>query len=245
MIKVRSSNKTVPPSNATVQLSDYTIPAQELPAEARVSGGEPWFTRSSLHENDKKAGTADWDEFEGALLDKHSEHEMDYTPDVFDAHHVLGWSEQLEAMGRKVDDWEKVDMDVYEMAHKMPPPLANRVFSVLVVKAKNTTRRPPSLIVVQIPLEIAKLPLALYANGRHKQDGDTAQKKKDITMGVYVSIERCELQSSGRTKWTMATASDAKGNLPIWLQKTGIPGAIAKDVGFVIDWLQKKRTGGP
>ena len=123
----------------------------------------------------------------------------------------------------------------------MPPPLANRVFPVLVVKARNTIKTPNSFIVVQIPLEISKLPGALYANGRYKKDGDTAQKRKDVTMGVYVSIERCEYQNSGHVKWFMATASDAKGNLPIWLQKTGIPGAITKDVGLVVEWLDKRR----
>lgn len=126
----------------------------------------------------------------------------------------------------------------------MPPPLANRVFSVLVVKGKITSKTPNSFIVVQIPVEISKLPGALYANGRHKQDADTAQKKKDVTMGLYVSIERCVLESTGHVKWVMATASDAKGNLPIWLQKKGIPNAVAKDVGLVIDWLDKQRKTG-
>jgi hypothetical protein len=156
----------------------------------------------------------------------------------------LGWNEELDALGGKVGGWEKVEMHVYEMAHKMPPLLTNRVFPVLVIKAKNTTKSPHSFIVVQIPLEISKLPAALYANGRHKQDTDSAQKKKDITLGVYVSVERCELESSGHVKWFMATASDARGNLPIWLQKSAVPGAIAKDVGLVIDWLQKRRAGG-
>jgi hypothetical protein len=29
----------------------------------------------------------------------------------------------------------------------------------------------------------------------------------------------------------------------MWAQKMAMPGAIAKDVGFVVDWLQKKRKG--
>lgn len=241
VIKVRSSKKTVPPSKAAVQLAEHSIPASSLPEEARAPGGETWFVRSSMHENEKKPGTADWAEFEEALLDKHSEHEMDYTPDVFDAHKVLSWDEEL--AGKTVGQWEKVEMNLFEMAHKIPPPLTNRVFSVLVVKAKNTTHTPNSFIIAQIPVDISKLPTALYANGRHKTDADTAQKKKDITMGVYVSIERCELENSGHVKWTMATASDAKGNLPIFMQKMGIPGAVAKDVGLVIAWLEKKRNG--
>lgn len=129
------------------------------------------------------------------------------------------------------------------MAHKIPAPLANRVFSVLVVKAKNVTTTPHSFIIVQVPVDVSKVPSALYANGRHKQEADTAQKKKDIVMGVYVSIERCQLMSGGHVKWTMATASDAKGNLPLFVQKKAIPDQIAKDVALVVEWLDKQRKG--
>lgn len=243
VIKVRSAQKTVSPSSAKVQLAEHTIPASSLPAEARTPDGETWFARSSLHVNEKKAGTGDWDEFEGALLDRHSEHEMDYTPDVFDAHRVLSWDDELAQRNGKVGHWEKVEMSIYEMAHKIPPPLTNRVFSVLVVKAKDTSKTPNSFIIAQIPVDISKLPTALYANGRNKTDADTAQKKKDVTMGVYVSVERCELETSGHVKWVMATASDAKGNLPMWMQKMGVPGAVAKDVGLVVEWLDKNRKG--
>ena len=42
-------------------------------------------------------------------------------------------------------------------------------------------------------------------------------------------------------EWVMATASDAKGWLPMWLQKTSVPGAVVKDVGFFVDWVMKRR----
>ena len=32
----------------------------------------------------------------------------------------------------------------------------------------------------------------------------------------------------------MAVASDASGALPMWAQKMGLPGAIAKDVGLFL-----------
>lgn len=244
VVKVRTAKKTVPPSKATVQLAEHYIPESELPATAKTKDGESWFMRSSLHVNEKATGTGDWEEFEKALLDRHSQHEMDYTPDVFDAHYVLGWDDQLQAIGNKVGEWEKVEMNIFEMAHKIPPPLGNRVFPVLVVKAKNTTKTPHSFIVVQFPVEITNLAKALYANGRHKTQGDNDQKKKAVVMGVYTSVERCELhESSGHVKWHMATASDAKGNLPLFIQKRAIPDAIAKDVALVVDWLDKKRKG--
>jgi len=45
-------------------------------------------------------------------------------------------------------------------------------------------------------------------------------------------------------EWTMATASDAKGWLPMWAQKLGVPGAIVKDVGLFIGWVAKGRESG-
>ncbi|KAK5001832.1 hypothetical protein LTR39_006844, partial [Cryomyces antarcticus] len=57
--------------------------------------------------------------------------------------------------------------------------------------------------------------------------------------GEYVSIERVKMEGSqigdggdgdrDRVVWEMATASDAKGWLPMALQKLGVPGAVVKD----------------
>jgi len=58
---------------------------------------------------------------------------------------------------------------------------------------------------------------------------------------VYTSIERCKITLSGDIEWIMATASDAKGNLPIAVQKLGVPGAIVNDVGFFMKWIAEKR----
>ncbi len=42
-------------------------------------------------------------------------------------------------------------------------------------------------------------------------------------------------------EWMMATASDAKGWLPKWAQKIGVPSAVVKDVGLFIRWVAKQR----
>ncbi len=41
-------------------------------------------------------------------------------------------------------------------------------------------------------------------------------------------------------EWVMATASDAKGWLPMWVQKLGVPGAVVKDVGLFIRWVRSR-----
>jgi len=127
------------------------------------------------------------------------------------------------------------------MAHHIPPPLDNRAFPVLVVTARSAGPDHPSFLVVQIPVDITKLDKALYSTHKNKQAGDNSEKKKPVTLGQYVSIERCAMVENFDVKWQMATASDAKGNLPMWAQKMGIPSAIIKDVGLFIDWNAKRR----
>ena len=64
------------------------------------------------------------------------------------------------------------------MCHKLPFPLAPRVFPVLIITAKSGT---DGLIVVQIPVALESLPEAFYSNGRNLiEGGDTLQKKKAV-----------------------------------------------------------------
>lgn len=85
-------------------------------------------------------------------------------------------------------------------------------------------------MVVQIPVDTKNIDKAKYF------------KDSKVTNGVYCSIERGELVEGGaKVKWQMGTASDAKGILPMWAQKLGVPGAVVKDVGLFIDWCEKQR----
>ena len=124
------------------------------------------------------------------------------------------------------------------MAHKLPAPLIPRVFAELVVSAKTPDG---GLIVTQTPVNLRKLPAAMYSNDRNLNEGTSLQKKKRTIVGEYVSIERARTTETNVIEWTMGTASDAKGALPLWLQRSQIGGAIAKDVGLVCGWLMKKR----
>ncbi|TKA61044.1 hypothetical protein B0A55_10826 [Friedmanniomyces simplex] len=233
--KVKSSSKSSPPATAPVELLTHEISASDLPKESRAAGGgsgtaETWFARTSVHENAAKEGTASWEEFDMGLRAEHSRHEMEYTPDVQDAHLVLGWDEGLEGLGRRVGGWGEVGMSVVEMVHHIPPPLNDRVFPVLVV----TARKAEELLVVQIPVEVKGMPGTSYNSNQFRKLQD----------GMYCSIERAELLDTGaKVKWQMATASDAKGILPMWMQKMGVPGAVVKDVGLFIGWTAKQRKG--
>ncbi|KAK3062346.1 hypothetical protein LTR53_019414, partial [Teratosphaeriaceae sp. CCFEE 6253] len=138
--RVKGSNKTSPPAAAPVELLSHDITALEITRDVRTPGvdgrAETWFARTSVHENAAKEGTASWEEFDRGLRADHSQHEMEYTPDVKDAHTVLRWDEDLEAVERKIGAWEDVDMSIVEMLHNIPPPLNNRVFPELIITAK-------------------------------------------------------------------------------------------------------------
>lgn len=100
-----ASERTSRPADAIVQLLKYEIFGQtlgEIPWESRYlprnpptdvgKTGEAWFARSSEHSDEPQKGTASFSEFESSLRDNHSEHEAEYTPDVFDARLVLDWT---------------------------------------------------------------------------------------------------------------------------------------------------------
>jgi hypothetical protein len=245
--KTKSEGKWSPPSNSPVKLFALDISASELPKNtvaAAPSGGsgESWFARESIHVNKAENETASWSEFDNGLRVDHSQHEMEYTPTVEDAHEVMNWDEELEKKGRKIGEWDDVHASVMEMRHKVPAPLNNRVFPVLVITAK-TAAAPAegsdqgtpgdSFTVVQIPVSTQGLPNAKYHNA------------PKITGGLYCSIERCEVVEDGnKVQWSMATASDAKGILPMWAQKMGVPGAVVKDVGWFILWVSERRQKG-
>ena len=58
--------------------------------------------------------------------------------------------------------------------------LSNRVFPVLVVTAK---RGQHSFVVVQIPVDISSLTVAMYSNGRNLHEGDSKVKRKKPVLG--------------------------------------------------------------
>ena len=61
--------------------------------------GEAWFVRRSGHADQSRTGTASFAEFEHGLLVDHSEHEREYTPDVYDARLVVDWDAETARVG--------------------------------------------------------------------------------------------------------------------------------------------------
>ena len=164
------SLKPSPPSKAQVKLLSKDIGAPEIESIPwtgstvnrtwSAKGKKPpeaWFARRSHHVNQKSDGTADFDEFDFGLRYEHSKHEQAYTPDVFDSYKVFDWKDQIKEApddNPGLNDYNYVNMSIFEMCHELPAMLSNRVFSVLVVTAKTANQ---SFIIVQIPVDISNL----------------------------------------------------------------------------------------
>jgi hypothetical protein len=113
------------------------------------------------------------------------------------------------------------------MNHKVPAPLNPRTFCTLVVAGNINS---DCFVVAQIPVDGSRLP----------DPSPSGSGKKTVT-GTYVCIERCERQPGNDVIWTMASSSAAGGNLPQFAQNMGIPGLIAKDVGYFLKWIDENR----
>ncbi|KAI5780029.1 hypothetical protein EDC01DRAFT_782510 [Geopyxis carbonaria] len=101
-----------------------------------------------------------------------------------------------------------VEAGVYEVTHRMPWPLWKRVFRVLVVAGEGYC--------VSVPVK--------------------AEEVKGRVRGVYVAVEKVIEGEGGVVEWTVATAAEAGGWIPAWVQRLVMPGTVAKDVGAFLEW---------
>ncbi|RVX73855.1 hypothetical protein B0A52_02745 [Exophiala mesophila] len=250
------STKPSPPSSSKVEVLTYSIPAAEIGqiewsdgrtverSKPRAPGSEHWFARKSIHRDVSsksidQSGSACWDEFVYGLRDNHSEHEAKFDPSLYDARPVLDWKRELgllKARGQ-LGSWMEPTLGIYEMSRSIPGPLSPRAFSVLVGTASVDE---DMFIAVTVPVSLnASIDNALYSVGRNIQDGETAQQRKEVVMGVYAAVETVRRNPvKQEIEWIMATASDARGNLPMWLQRVSLPSQLVKDVGNFLKWIQ-------
>lgn len=287
------SQKSAPPSNTEVEVLSCQVAADELsqvpwgtqevlrPKPAKLAD-EHWYARRSFHHNlyskRNAPGTASWDEFVYGLRDNHSKNEANFTPTIYDAHHIIDWNEELksqlstssQAKGENTAHYTNITMALYEMCHSMPGVVSPRCFPVLVITADVSENE---FIAVTLPVNMSNFPGSFYSSKRNKREGADSQQKKSVTLGNYVAVERVHKyvkqsththkdRETGETsehkhnptahhihshdgapeeeiEWVMATASDARGGIPIVFQRMGVPGAIVKDVGLFLKWIHK------
>lgn len=228
--KWKAGPKRFEHSDAEVILYERKVPAKELEkieGMARVEKDEMWFCRRSVHRDASEKGTASWAEFVHAFKENHPQSEDAFTPAVIGAREAIHWDttgQTIDAHGK----WVSTSLRVVEMKHKIPSPMKNRVFPVVQVTAELESQ--DEFLVVSIPItDFEKSPWS-----EHTRD-------KSVIVAAYVSVERVRKLETGEIEWIMATASDARGVLPQWVQNLATPSAVAKDVDMFLAWIPEQR----
>ena len=113
-------------------------------------------------------------------------------------------------------------------------------------------------VVVTVPVDLNRVKASFYGSGKNAKEGADAKQKSSVVQGLYAAVETCTLrdrvlpsgaprQADGagdaeggeeEVEWIMATASDAKGNLPMMMQKMAMPGQLPKDVSHFMKWIR-------
>lgn len=235
--------KTLPPCRAPIHLNTRAIPAEHLRAVAKENPdshappgdhvrGENWAARVSVHDDAADRGTATWAEFWEAFKVRHAEAEKDFTPSVVGMRTVKEWDCGGVDATEGGCAWGGFTLRVVESKHEMPVGVSDRAFAVVQMTAAATNEGEKEFVVVSVPLRsFEKSPDAQYC------------KEKGVVAGAYAAVERLRRLPPGPTEWVMATASEAGGYLPSWLQSMAVPGQIAKDVPLFLDWADKQRKG--
>jgi hypothetical protein len=220
-------------------------------------GPEHWFTRRSIHKNisskdTQQPGHAQWQEFVFGLRDNHSKHEEEFTPTLFDARKVVDWAGQVRKLEEEGslnrEGYRDATMSIYEMCHEVPKPLSPRMFAVLVITASVVGQRwmesgdEEQFVAVTVPVYLPPgTKAAFYSSFRNYKEGENEKQKSHVVQGLYCAVETCTLRKKGDSEevdWIMGTASDAKGNLPMFIQKLALPGAVPKDVSYFMKWIK-------
>lgn len=236
-------DKSSPDSTARVTVSERVVDVAELKGLAEQAPTahtklvkETWMCRRSVHEDAAVKGTASWAEFERCFRDEHAEAESAFTPNVVAHNEAFTWRcvHEIPAGG---ETWDRFTLKIVEMRHNVGKPLQDRTFVVLQMVAAVVGKQ--EFIVVSIPIpDFGQAHMSKLA------------KEENALIAVYVSVERVRKMDDGRIEWLMATASDAGGILPMWVQNIAMPGVIWKDVPLFLKWIASERqrntaVGGP
>ncbi|KAI1213880.1 uncharacterized protein F4807DRAFT_409498 [Annulohypoxylon truncatum] len=253
---------THPDSKAKVEVLERVIPAAELEkVESRSSAasegggeskggggkdakvkGETWCCRRSVHADAAERGTASWEEFVAAFREEHAQSEKAFTPACLAAHEAQSW----DCAGVEVEEggvrWGRFKLVVEEMRHRIGKPvLKDRTFPVLQMTAaalgSGTGGEGGREFVV------ASIPVPDYGE---RSDKSKLAREKGAQVAFYVSVERIRGIGGGdggqrKIEWLMATASDAAGVLPAWVQNLAAPAVIWKDVPLFLGWIARER----
>ncbi|KAM0286992.1 hypothetical protein ACHAQH_000677 [Verticillium albo-atrum] len=210
----------------------FKVSAAAVETSSRSVDGETWACRRSVHADAAARGTASWGEFVGCFLERHRESERGFTPGVVDSREGARWEVSEVEVDVEGEVWVCEVLSVQEMRHVMPGRLLkDRVFGTVMVGA--TAKGRDEFVVVSVPVRDLE-----------GSEMGGLVKEKGVIVGAYVSVERIRKTEKGEIEWIMATASDAKGVLPMWVQTRAVVGVVAKDVELFLSWIAERREKG-
>ncbi|KAI1653623.1 hypothetical protein F4813DRAFT_399711 [Daldinia decipiens] len=250
--KVGGSTEKVGGSTEKVGGSTEKVGGSTEKGKGKGRGGvrpETWCCRRSVHEDRPERGTACWGEFVRSFRDEHAESERAFTPACVDAHQALAWDCGGAEAREGGQTWRRFGLIVEEMRHRIGKPvLKDRTFPVLQMTAATASSTTTSssegeeeeddddeFLVVSIPIP-----------DFGTSEASKLAREKGAQIASYVSVERIRRIADGdggkRVEWLMATASDAGGVLPAWVQNVAAPGVIWKDVPLFLGWIGRERV---
>lgn len=230
--KSKGNPKAFKESDAPVYSSEKTVSIKSSSGTTNHSkeGKETWFSRRSCHRNSTERGTASWDEFRRAFFEHHAEIESKYVPTVIGVRRAMRWNTEGVEIILNGDKWVEFSLEIWEMKHRIDPkPLHNRTFTTLQITAR--IEGVQEFIMIQIPIpDFGKSPYSEFA------------RDKQLVVGAYTSVERVRIiPQTAEIEWIMATASDAGGNLPQFVQNMAVPSELTKDVQKFLSWIPSQR----
>lgn len=232
-------------------------PASTAPIDLseRVLAGETWACRRSVHADAPQPGTASWAEFARCLRDEHAATEDAFTPTVLAHREARVWAAAAEVAPVTVEGaaaaagggrWGGFALALVEMKHRIPPPLKPRVFPVLQLVATAVAAAGGEGELVD-DFVVVSVPVGDLAEQKGEELGVLC-REKGVVVGAYAAVERVRRVGGeggeGKAKeieWIMATASDARGVLPMFVQTKAVPAQIAKDVSLFLGWIEGER----
>ncbi|CAD6885851.1 unnamed protein product [Tilletia controversa] len=206
-----------------------------------------WHMRESIH---PVAGTdITFDDFRNGLLLNHNTNEMDYIPALIDT--------------KTIENIKDGTTSVILNSYQLPMVTANRDFLELMITVDLPPHAAPfspahrAVIAEsqqQQPLELnTSLPTSASEAGGLRSflviqvpvNHPEAAEQKGYVRGAYASVEAV-YEASGstgsETHWKMATQSDARGSIPLFLSESSLPGQIVQDVPEFVHWARSHKS---
>lgn len=268
----RKATKTHADSAAAIEVSERWVETPASPTEdggGSKSGRtkEMWCARRSVHEDAARTGSASWAEFDRAFRTDHAASELAFTPNALAAHEAVVWDCAGVNVGLPSPSPSDGDAATYgnfrlaimEMRHRVGTGLKDRTFPVLQMSCyavspgtdAGTATGGGGNQKVEDEFFVISVPVPDF--------GDDPRSKlaaePDALVAAYVSVERIRklpavgedgkggaAGSGGSIEWLMATAGDAGGILPAWIQNIAMPAVIWKDVPLFLSWIAKERV---